>query len=45
MISLFVDFAPAANPLITIPFANDRLVLRRLDIRQTLEKLASTPSG
>ena len=32
-------FVPAANLLVTIPFTNDRLVLRRLDIHKALEKL------
>jgi S1-C subfamily serine protease len=30
---------PAANLLITIPFTNDRLVLRRLDIRKAVDTL------
>jgi hypothetical protein len=32
-------FVPAANLLVTIPFSNDRLVLRRLDFRKALDKL------
>jgi WD40 repeat protein len=32
-------FVPAANLLITIPYTNDRLILRRLDLRMTLERL------
>ncbi|MFI5459892.1 MAG: S1C family serine protease [Isosphaerales bacterium] len=34
-------FVPAANLLVTIPFTNDRLVLRRLDIRKALDKLGT----
>ena len=34
-------FVPAANLFVTIPFANDRLVLRRLDIRKALDKLGA----
>jgi hypothetical protein len=42
---------PAANLLITIPFTNDRLVLRRLDIGKALDQLGgnylivTTPSN
>jgi hypothetical protein len=32
-------FLPAANLLVTVPFTNDRPVLRRLDIRKALDKL------
>jgi len=32
-------FVPAANLLVTIPFTNDRLVLRRLDVRKALDQL------
>jgi hypothetical protein len=31
-------FVPAGNLLVTIPFSNDRLVLRRLDVRKALDK-------
>ena len=30
---------PAANLLITIPYTNDRLVLRRLDVRKAVDSL------
>jgi hypothetical protein len=32
-------FVPAANLLVTVPFTNDRLVLRRLDIRKAMDKI------
>jgi hypothetical protein len=32
-------FVPAANLLVTIPFTNDRIVVRRLDVRKALDKL------
>jgi WD40 repeat protein len=32
-------FVPAANLLVTVPVTNDRLVLRRLDIRKALDKI------
>ena len=31
---------PAANLLVTIPFSNDRLVLRRLDLGNSIERFA-----
>lgn len=33
-----IHLIPAARLLITIPFSNDRLVLRRLDLRKALER-------
>ena len=33
-----LHWVPAANLLITIPFANDRLVLRRLDLNEALDR-------